>query len=644
MTDRQMTTDPAAVEMLRYARHEGIVTAFDRYQTQQPQCGFGSLGLCCRICWKGPCRVDPTGHGPQKGICGADRHTIAARQVVRMMAAGAAAHADHGRHILHALQKIIDGKVTDFAIKDPAKLIGVARRMGIATADRAINDVTRDVLRESFLDFGNQDEERVSAWLRALLPAKRVERLKKLGVMAPNIDMGVAQLMSRTSIGCDADPLNIILGGVRAALGDLNGMVLATELSDALFGTPTPTITQADMGIIKEDAVNIALNGHNPLVAEAVARMAAEMEDQAKALGAKGGINLVGVCCTGNEVMLRHGIPLAANYLSQELVMLTGVMDAMVVDVQCIMPGITAVAENFHTVVVTTHDENKIPGAVHRSVHPENALKAARDIVGLALDAYKRRNPKRIHISDTKETAIVGFSTEAILDVLTKLNAEDPLKPLLDAIVAGSIQGVVLFAGCNTTQADQDMNYKTMGRELAKRNVLILATGCGGGAFAKDGLMTQEATEKYAGDGLKAVLTVLGKAAGLNGPLPLVWHMGSCVDNSRAITVATAIANKLGVDFSELPVVASAPECMSEKAVSIGTWAVALGFPTHLGNVPQIMGSDQVVKIVTETAKEAFGGYFLVETDPVVASGKLYEVIQQRRRGLGLSNTAGAAA
>jgi carbon-monoxide dehydrogenase catalytic subunit len=442
--------------------------------------------------------------------------------------------------------------------------------------------------------------------------------------------------MARTSIGCDAEPLNIILGGVRAALGDLNGMALATELSDVLFGTPSPTITNADLGIIRETAVNIALNGHNPLVAEAVARVAAEMQAEAKALGAADGINLVGVCCTGNEVMIRHGIPLAANYLSQEMVILTGVLDAMVVDVQRIMPGITAVAENFHTAVITTHDENKLPGAIHKSVHPENALEVARDIVRTALEAYRRRNPKSIHLSDAKSSCLVGFSAESIVEVLARINPQDPLQPLVDAIASGAIQGVVLFAGCNTTQIDQDMNYKAMGRELARRNVLVLATGCGAGAFAKDGLMTQEATEQYAGDGLKGVLRALGSAAGLDGPLPLVFHMGSCVDNSRAVTVATAIANKLGVDLSELPVVASAPEAMSEKAVSIGTWSVAIGLPTHLGNIPQVTGSSEVVKIMTETAKEAFGGYFIVEPDPLKACDKLFDAIQDRRRVLGL--------
>jgi carbon-monoxide dehydrogenase catalytic subunit len=636
MAERDMTTDPAVTDILHYATEQGVQTVFDRYRDQQPQCDFGSLGLCCRICWKGPCRIDPFGAGPQKGICGADRHTIAARQLARMMAAGASAHAEHGRHILYAMKKIVDGKIDAFSIKDEQKLLATAERLGIETSDRAVMDVARAVVEASFADFSNQDPDATPNWLRALLPEKRIERLKALGVLPTNMDMGVAQLMARTAVGCDAEPLNIILGGVRAALCDLNGMALATELSDVLLGTPTPVVTQANLGVIKEGAVNIALNGHNPLVAEVVCALAEQMQDEAKAAGAVDGINLVGVCCTGNEVMLRHGVPLAANYLSQEMVMVTGAIDAMVVDVQCVMPGLTSVAENYHTVIITTHDENKIPGALHKSVHPENAREAAREIVGLAIDAYKRRDPKLVHIPDVKETAIVGFSAEALIDVLTRIDADDPLKPLIDAVVSGAIQGIVLFAGCNTTQIDQDLNYKTMARELARRNVLLLATGCGAGAFAKDGLMTQEATEKYAGDGLKSVLTALGNAAGLEGPLPLVLHMGSCVDNSRAVTVATALANKLGVDLSDLPVVASAPECMSEKAVSIGSWAVAVGFPTHLGNMPQIMGSDQVVNILTEGAKDAFGGYFIVETDPMKAAEKVYDAIQQRRRGLGL--------
>ncbi|MEW8452942.1 MAG: anaerobic carbon-monoxide dehydrogenase catalytic subunit [Candidatus Thiodiazotropha sp.] len=638
MINRKMTTDAAAAEMFAAAETEGIDTAYKRFELQQPQCGFGSIGLCCRICWKGPCRVDPFGAGPQKGICGADKHTIVARNLARMMAAGASAHSEHGRHILHALKKYVDGELPPdtYSIRDEKKLLAVASRMGIETSDRAVMDVARDLVDLTYRDFSNQDQSSGMQWLRSIVPEKRYERLQSLELLAPNIDMGVAQTLARTHLGCDADPLNLLLGGIRGALCDFDGMSLATELSDILFGTPSPIVTQANLGVIDPNAVNIALNGHNPIVSEAICAISDNLQGKAKQAGATAGINLIGVCCTGNEVMLRHGVPLAANYLSQETVIMTGALDAMVVDVQCIMPGITSVAENFHTAVVTTHDENRIPGAVHKSIHPETAFEAAGEIVDLAIDAYSRRNAEKIHIPDVKETCIVGFSAESIIEVLARVNPDDPLQPVLDAVTSGAIQGIALFAGCNTTQIDQDENYKSIGRELAKRNVLLLATGCGGGAFAKDGLMTQEATEKYAGDGLKSVLRALGDAAGLDGPLPLVFHMGSCVDNSRAVNVATALANKLNVDLSDLPVVASAPEAMTEKAVSIGTWSVSLGFPTHLGNIPQITGSDQVVEILTEGTKELLGGYFLVEPDPELAAAKLYDAIQQRRRALGI--------
>ena len=636
MGDRVKSVDTAAKQMIDYSNEHGYETVFDRYESQQPQCGFGSMGLCCRNCWKGPCRIDPFGNGPKRGICGADAHTIAARQLARMMAAGGAAHAEHGRHILEAASAIIEGHGNGYHIEDRTKLMATAARLGIETEGREDNDILGDILTKSYEDFHNYDKSKVSNWLTAFLPAARIERLKSLGVMAPSIDTSIAQLMARTSVGCDADPLNIILGGVRAAMSDLTGMAMATELSDILFGTPTPVVTEANLGALREDAVNIALNGHNPIVAEAVTVVAVELEDEAKAAGATGGINLVGVCCTGNESMLRHGIPLAANYLSQEMVIVTGVLDAMVVDVQCVMPGLVPVAEDFHTRVITTMDDNKIPGAEHVSVHAENGFEQARKIVRMAIEAFANRNAAQVFVPDVKETAVVGFSAEVLVDVLSKLNAEDPLAPLLDAIVGGAIKGVVLFAGCNTTQVDQDMNYTTMAKELAKRDVLMLATGCGGGALAKDGFMTSEATEKYAGDGLKAVLTLLGETAGLGAPLPLVLHMGSCVDNSRALTIATALANKIGVDLDKLPVVASAPECMSEKAVSIGSWAVAIGLPVHLGNVPQVMGSSVVVDILTNVAKDAFGGYFIVDTDPVSASEKIFDVILERRAGLGI--------
>ncbi|PIP00245.1 anaerobic carbon-monoxide dehydrogenase catalytic subunit [Pleomorphomonas carboxyditropha] len=630
------SSDACATEMLRIADEQNIETAWHRHAAQQPQCGFGSSGLCCRICMKGPCRIDPFGNGPRFGICGADADTIVARHMVRMMAAGAASHSEHGRHIALALRHLADGHLDDYAIRDEAKMLAVAARLGVATDGRALMDVVRDVADLTLGDFQNQDEKKPCTWLAATLPEKRLKKLGDLGILPHNIDATVAQTMSRTHIGCDSDPTNLVLGGLRVALTDLDGMVLATELSDALFGTPKPVATSSNLGVLKVDAVNVAVNGHNPILSDVICQVAADLEAEAIAAGATAGINIVGVCCTGNEVMMRHGIPLATNYLSQELPILTGALEAMVLDVQCIMPSLPRIAECFHTVVVTTDPRNKIKGATHVDFSETKAVETAKTILRMAIAAYGRRDKNRVNIPKLAQRTIAGFSTEAIVAALTAVDAADPLKPVIDNVVNGNIQGIVLFGGCNNTKTMQDASYFRIATELARRNVLVLATGCAAGALAKSGLMTPEATEKYAGEGLKAVSRAIGEAAGLGGPLPLVLHMGSCVDNSRAVILATALANKLGVDLSDLPVVVSAPEAMSEKAVAIGTWAVTIGFPTHLGTVPPVVGSETVTRLVTETAKELIGGHFIVETDPAIAADKLFAAIQERRRGLGL--------
>jgi carbon-monoxide dehydrogenase catalytic subunit len=636
MLDTQKTIHVGEQQLIKVAKRDNVTTVWDRYEAMQPQCGFGQTGLCCRFCWKGPCRIDPMGNGPKVGICGATADVIVARQLIRMQAAGAASHSEHGRHIALTLLEVGEGKAPAYRIKDEKKLLAIADMLSIPTQDKDIVQVAKEVAEKTLEDYSRQDVKHPCNWAKETLPPKRVDSLIKNGIMPHNIDAVVAGVLARTHVGCDSDAENIILGGLKAAMGDYTGMSLSTNLSDVLFGTPSPVVTSANLGVIKESAVNIAVHGHNPLLSEIVCDMAVEMNQMAKDAGAPDGINIMGICCTGNEVMMRHGVPLATNYLSQELAIVTGALEAMVVDVQCIMPSIQKVGESYHTEIITTMPDNKITGATHIEFDEHTAKESAKRIIRLAIDAYAKRDKNRISIPDQKATAIAGFSAEAVMDALGKVNAEDPLKPLIDNIVNGNIQGIALFAGCNSTQVTQDSGYVNLAKALAKKNVLMLATGCGAGALSKSGLMNQEATESYAGEGLKSVLRTVGEAAGLNGPLPLVLHMGSCVDNSRAIAVATAIAKKLDVDLSQLPVVASAPEAMSEKAVAIASWAVALGFPTQLGTVPQIKGSKFVTEFLTEKTKDITGGYFIAETNQDSAAEKMFEAIQERRRGLGI--------
>jgi carbon-monoxide dehydrogenase catalytic subunit len=410
---------------------------------------------------------------------------------------------------------------------------------------------------------------------------------------------------------------------------------MGTDLSDILFGIPQPVVTSANMGVLKAEAVNVALHGHNPVLSDVIVSMAPEMEAEARKAGASG-INLVGICCTGNEVMMRHGIPACTHSVSQEMALVTGALDAMVVDYQCIMPSVAQVAECMGSTVITTMENAKIPGARHVAFKEDEARETAREILRIAIKSYSRRNGKPVDIPDVKAAVVAGFSVEAIVGALSKVNPDDPLKPVIDNIVAGNIRGVCLFAGCNNVKVPQDQNFVTMARRLLQANVLVLATGCGAGALMRNGFMDPANVDKLCGSGLKAVLTAIGEANNLGGPLPPVLHMGSCVDNSRAVALAVAVAQRLGVDTSKLPVVASAPEAVSEKAVSIGAYAVAAGLPTHVGvNVP-VLGGPLVTKVLTETLKELTGGYFIVDLDPESAADKLLKAIDERRAGLGL--------
>jgi len=557
-----------------------------------------------------------------------------ARNLCRAIAAGTAAHSGHAKHLAHTLLKSAEGKAPDYPIRDEVKLKVVADRLGISTNDKSTEELAKAVARAALEDFS--EKETSVAWAATNVTQGRVETFMKHGVVPTGIDSAISEVMHRTAYGVDADPINLLMGGVKCALADFAGCHMGTDLADILFGTPKPVTSTANLGVLKAGGVNIALHGHNPVLSDVIAQVASELDEEAKKAGAPEGINLVGICCTGNEALMRHGIPSATHSVSQELAMMTGAVDAMVVDYQCIMPSLGTLAECNHTKLITTMSIAKIPGAEHIEFTEQKARETAKEIIRQGIEAFKSRDPKKVNIPPQQSTMVAGFSTEAIVEALAKVDREDPLKPLIDNIVNGSIQGVCLFAGCNNVRVPQDSGFVSMAKKLAKENVLLLATGCGAGAFARHGLLTSEATQEFGGEGLKAVLTAVGEAAGLNGPLPLILHMGSCVDNARAADVAVAVANKLGVDLDTLPVVASAPEATTEKAIAIGTWAVAAGLPTHVGVVPPILGGATVAKVLTDDVKTIFGGYFIVESDPMSAAEKLLEAIKERRKGLGI--------
>lgn len=614
--------DPSVHKMLGRAEELGVETAWDRYEAQLPQCGFGELGVCCRHCNMGPCRISPfDDQGPKAGVCGATADIIVARGLIRMIAAGAAAHSDHGRDITHTLLLTAQGRSGGYEIKDETKLKALAKEYGIMTESRETSEIALDLAKAVYAEFGKQ-EGPIQFTRRA--PEKRVALWEKFGIDPRGIDREIVEIMHRTHIGVDNDPVNLILQGLKAAISDgWGGSMVATELSDVLFGTPTPRRSRANLGVLKADYVNIVLHGHEPTLSDMIVSAAQDPEMMAVAerQGAKG-INVVGMCCTGNEILMRHGIPVAGNFLQQELAIITGAVDAMVVDVQCIMPALGALTGCFHTKFISTSPKAKFPGAVHMEFDEEHASEIARDIVKTSAENFGLRKPDMVKIPDEKMECVVGFSVEAIMKALG-----GSLDPLLDAIKSGAIKGIAALVGCNNVKIKHDYAHINLIRELIRNDVLVLTTGCNAIAAAKAGLMLPEAAEEC-GDGLKGV------CKGLD--IPPVLHMGSCVDISRILTACAAIANALGVDISDLPAAGAAPEWMSEKAVSIGAYVVASGVFTVLGTVPQILGSPAVTELLTKGADDVVGAVFAVETDPFKCAKLMIDHIEKKRASLGI--------
>lgn len=632
MSEKAKSIDAASLKMIDKAAKDNVQIVWDRYEQQQPQCGFGELGVCCRNCLQGPCRVNPFGE-PKTGICGASADTIVARNLVRMLAGGAATHVDHAYETVEMLDKAADQSIP-YDIKDEKKLAYVAGEYGISTEGKDKYQIAKEVAQAAFADFAPGKE--TMQLLLAAAPEERVETWRKLGILPRDPDLEIRRVMHQTTMGVDADPINLLLACAKMGLVDCySGLKLGTDIQDIVFGTPTPQKTEANLGVLEEDKVNIIVHGHIPFLSEKIVEWARKLEPEAKAVGAAG-IKLSGLCCTGNEVLMRQGIASAGNFLSQELAVVTGAVDLMVVDVQCIMPSLAQVASCYHTKLVTTHEIGKIPGAEHVPFSAENADEDAARIVRMGIEAYTHRNPARVDIPTEKAEIWGGFSVEAILGALSALDAEQPLKPLVDNIVAGNVRGVVGIVGCNNTRFTQDECIVGITKKLIENNVLVVVTGCVAHALGKAGIMSPEGAKKFAGPKLLSVLDAIGQAAGLGGPLPPVLHMGSCVDNSRIGDLLAPVADYIGVPIKDLPVAAAAPELTHEKAVAIGTWAVDLGLFTQVGMAPFCLGGPTVAKVLTDDIEGLTGGKFYVEADPDKAADGILECIDKKRAALNI--------
>ena len=621
--------EAATNSLLENGKKVGADSWQQRVKNQTPHCGFGESGTCCRICSMGPCRITPKA---PRGICGCDVHGIVGRNFLRFTAGGSATHSDHGREIMHTLYQAKEGG--NYQVKDPEKLLRIAKEWGVETEGKDIYDLAHEMAEIGLLEYGKPFGTQ-----RFLKRAP--EHTQKLwhdaGIEPRAIDREVATALHMTHMGNSSLPEALVRQALRCGLSDgWGGSMMGTEFSDVMFGTPKPVDTTANIGVMEKDNVNIIVHGHDPSLSEMIVYYAndPEMIAYAKSMGAKG-ITISGVCCTANEVAMRHGIPMAGNFLSQENVVLTGACEAIVVDVQCIFPALGPLSKCFHTKFITTSPICRMPDSEFIQFSAENAGENAKAIVKMAIENFKNRDQSLVNIPNQVQKTRVGYSVEAIVKVLdgvanSQVDEFGTTKPLLECVTSGVLRGAVAMVGCNNPKVRPDTAHIELMKKLLENDIIVIVSGCSAQAAAKAGLMDPVQAKEYCGAGLKRVCELAN--------IPPVLHMGSCVDISRMLILAAELAKDSGLKISQLPVVGCAPEWMSEKAVSIGNYVVATGLDTFLGVDPYVKGSSEMVNWLTgeDGINKWVEAKYTVEHDIEKLGDLMIARIEEKRAALGI--------
>jgi len=626
---RDFTICDATAQMLEKARKDNVETAFDRAASMKA-CPIGADSACCKHCSMGPCRLNARDPYSKVGVCGATIDTIQARNFSRMVASGCAAHTDHGMGMLDLFREVISGKVKEYRIKDVQKLEQVAQSVGIEIDGRTPEDIAMDLYKELERTY-TQVEGEIPFVSR--VPAKTLETWRKHGFVPRGAMREIMELMHRTHMGVDQHYENLTQQFSRTALADgWGGSMVATEISDILYGTPKPVAVEVNMGALKEDQVNIIVHGHEPNMFESMLVSCNEptLIQAAKDAGAKG-INLLGMCCSGAEMMSRHGVPHAGNFMSTEPVIVTGAVDAMVVDVQCIQQALSKVAACYNTPLFTTNPRAKIEGAIHLEFHEDKPSECTDELVIKAISRFKGRTLP-IEIPKITNMGVHGFSHEYVNYMLGG-SFRASYTPLNDNIINGRIRGVAGVVGCTNPRVKHDWVHVEMVKELIRNDVLVVQTGCSQISLAKAGLLSPEAAH-LAGPGLKEVCETVG--------MPPVLGLGSCVDNSRILIACAAMVNEggLGESIADLPVAGAAPEWMSEKAISIGQYFVASGVYTVFGVTFPIIEETKFHKLLFGGFESEYGlGKWGFTPDPYEMAKMMISHIDKKRKALGIDQS-----
>jgi carbon-monoxide dehydrogenase catalytic subunit len=594
----------------------GVKTIFDRFLDQQPPCPVGEKRLCCKFCSLGPCRMI---EGVERSICGVDKHTVVMWNYARNIAAGVSCHAWHAYYYLGLLKQTAEGK-TQFEIKGKDVVRDIAEFLGIGTDNKSIEEITIE-LTEVFANELTGPLDKKESWiLRRLVPPDLLKTWSKYDVLPTSSIPEITRTLTRASIGVESDPVKIGLQTIRLGVSDLINEYICTATHNIMHGNFQPQRSVANFGALEMGSVNIVVSGHVPIMPTVIAELANDkkLNEEAKKVGAER-INVVALCCTGNEIFGRSGIPLIGNFSEQELILLTGAVEAYVVEQQCVMASLGYLKEYVHTLLITTDPIANIPGAESMPVEFDKAYDQGRIIIKQAIDNFKNRDKEEITIPKSIHPIEGAFNLESFLKQIGGVDS------LISAIRSGNLRGIVGMGACTNPRIKHNYGIATLGQELIKNDILILTTGCAASGLASSGLMSKEALY-LAGEGLKIFCE--------EHKLPPTLMFGSCVYNSLLFHFCGQLAQALSCTIHDLPLAVSAPEWMNEKLFGVVTYFLVAGTFVHLGPPPPIMGSDKAISIFTNDINALFGGTLLIEPDPHKASKEILYYINKKRAAL----------
>lgn len=617
-------------EMLKRIQTDGLSSVFSRWGPQEKiRCQSCLQGLSCQLCTQGPCKISEK-VGADKGVCGIGPDAMAMRNFLMRNIMGAATYAHHAYEAYRTLRATGEGK-SPFEIKDEAKLKWMCEKVGI-DANQDINQLAIQLADLLDKDMKAGPDE-PSIMTQAFAPKKRIAVWENLHIYPSGVDHEVQNSIASCLTNVDGDYVSLAIKGLRLGLSTIYTALIGLEMvQDILFGTPMPHEVDVDLGIMDPDYVNIVFNGHQPWIgALTIEKLRkGEYKDEAIAAGAKG-IRVIGSIETGQELLQRYEVDdifvgLMGNWLTIEPLLATGTVDAIAMEENCSPPAIDQYAEKYQVALVSLSTIIGVPGAEHKMpYYPEQANEISNNLIEIAIDNFKKRHGKIEPMVPKHVTkAIAGFSTEAVLGALG-----NSLDPLVDVITSGKIKGIVALANCSTLRnGPQDWNTVNITKELIKRDILVVAGGCGNHGLEVAGLCNLDAIEKYAGEGLKEVCNML--------QIPPVLSFGTCTDTGRISMLVTALADHLDLDIPDLPIAVTAPEWMEQKATIDGIFAVAYGAYTHLSPTPFVTGAPELVKLLTQDVEGLTGGKVALGDDPVEAAKDIEAHIISKRQKLGL--------